>query len=116
VRMMINNGGGFFNTGGKVDVVTDRNIEAMDFVRELVAAHAVDPASVSYTTDNLLAQWKSKKAAMGIYTPGLDTDSGDNSGDLQVMDSPLAGPHGDKACLVFPNNIMMYANTPSQEG
>jgi multiple sugar transport system substrate-binding protein len=28
----------------------------------------------------------------------------------------LAGPHGDKACLVFENNIMMYTNTPSQAG
>jgi multiple sugar transport system substrate-binding protein len=27
----------------------------------------------------------------------------------------MAGPHGDKAALVFPNNIMMYKNTPSQE-
>ena len=29
---------------------------------------------------------------------------------------PLTGPHGDKACLVFENNIMMYKNTPSQAG
>ena len=30
--------------------------------------------------------------------------------------NPIAGPHGDKACLVFENNIMMYKNTPSKEG
>ena len=29
---------------------------------------------------------------------------------------PLAGPGGLKAGLVFQNNIMMYANTPSQAG
>jgi multiple sugar transport system substrate-binding protein len=39
---------------------------------------------------------------------------GDTSGDLLVAD-PIAGPHGDKATIVFPNNIMMYKNTPSQE-
>jgi len=113
--MMINNGGGFFDPEGKIDLVTPRNIEAMDTVRELVKMKAVDPAAVSYTTDNLQAQWKSKKAAMGVYTPGLDTDTGDTSGDLQVM-SPLAAPHGDKYCIVFPNNIMMYTHTPTQKG
>ena len=113
--MMINNGGGFFDPSGKIDLVTPRNIEAMDVVRELVHMKAIDPAAVSYTGDNLQAQWKSKKAAMGVYTPGLDTDTGDTSGDLRVM-SPLAAPHGDKYCIVFINNIMMYTNTPTQKG
>jgi multiple sugar transport system substrate-binding protein len=115
MMMMINNGGGFFSPDGKLDLVTDRNIEAMDFVRELVKMGAVDPAAVSYTGDNLNNQWKNKKAAMGIHTPGIDTDIGDTSGDLLVM-SPLTAPSGDKWCIVFPNNIMMYKNTPSQEG
>jgi multiple sugar transport system substrate-binding protein len=112
---MINNGGGLFNPDRKLDVVTDANVQAMTFVQELVKAKAVDPASVSYTSDNLLSQWKSKKIAMGVYTAGLDTDTGDTSGDLKVM-SPLASPNGTKAGLVFQNNIMMYKNTPSQPG
>lgn len=113
--MMLNNGGGLFDADGKVDVVTDANLQAMTFVQELVAAKAVDPAAVSYTTDNLIAQWRTKKVAMGIYTAGLDTDTGDTSGDLQVM-APLTGPGGEKAGLVFQNNIMMYANSPSRSG
>jgi multiple sugar transport system substrate-binding protein len=115
IMMMINNGGGIFAPDGAVDLVTDRNIEAMTFVQELVRSGIVDPASVSYTRDNIFSQWKNKKFAMGIDTAGLDADSGDTSGDLLVM-SPLTGPHGDKACLSFVNNIMMYTNTPSQEG
>jgi multiple sugar transport system substrate-binding protein len=115
VMMMINNGGGIFNPDGKVDLVTDRNIEAMAFVKELVNSKIIDPAAVAYTGDNENTQWKNKKFAMGIDTPGLDENIGDTTGDLLVM-SPLAGPHGDKACLVFENNIMMYKNTPSQPG
>lgn len=115
IMMMINNGGGLFSSDGKLDVVSDRNIEAMEFVRELISNKIIDPAAVSYTGDNQNTQWKNKKFAMGIDTPGLDTNIGDNSGDLLVMD-PIAGPHGDKACLVFENNIMMYTNTPSQAG
>ena len=50
--------------------MTDRNIEAMEFVKELVSNRIIDPASVSYTGDNQNAQWKSGKFAMGIDTAG----------------------------------------------
>ncbi|MCL2795000.1 MAG: extracellular solute-binding protein [Microbacteriaceae bacterium] len=113
IVMMINNGGGLFNAAGELDCVTDRNIEAMDFVKELVAAKIVDPGALAYTTDNLTSQWKSKKIAMGISTAGLNNDLGDTTGDVLVA-QPMAGPHGDKGTLQFLNNIMMYTNTPSQ--
>ncbi|MGO4582779.1 ABC transporter substrate-binding protein [Arthrobacter sp. 2RAF6] len=114
IMMMINNGGGVFTKDGQLDVMNDRNVEAIEFLLELVSNGVVDPAAVSYTTDNLDAQWKNKKAAFGMYVLGLPQRVGDTSGDLLVA-SPMAGPHGDKAALVFPNNIMMYKNTPSQE-
>jgi len=114
VMMMINNGGGLFNQDGKVDCVTEANVEAMTFFRELVRMGAVDPAAVSYTGDNLTTQWKSKRIAMGVYTPGLDVDTGD-SGDLDVL-GPLTSPSGEKGVLVYQNNLMMYKNTPSQAG
>jgi multiple sugar transport system substrate-binding protein len=116
VMMMINNGGGLFNDDEKVDVVTDRNIEAMQFVQDLAKAKIIDPASVSYTGDNQNSQWKNEKFVMGIDTAGLDGNAGITNGDIEVMAAPIAGPHGDKACLVFQNNIMMYKNTPSQKG
>jgi len=116
IMMMINNGGGIFNADNKLDVVTPRNIEAMEFVQQMAKAKMIDPASVSYTTDNLNAQWKSGKFAMGINTAGLDVSTGVTDGSLAPLPGPLAGPHGEKACLVFQNNIMMYKNTPSQAG
>ena len=71
VAMMINNGGGLFNADGKPDCVTDANIEAMEFVQQLANEGIIDKAAVSYTTDNLTAQWNTKKAGLGIHTPGL---------------------------------------------
>jgi multiple sugar transport system substrate-binding protein len=115
VMMMINNGGGMFTPDGKLDLLNERNVEAIDFILQLVKAGISDPASVSYTSDNHLAQWKNKKYAFGIYTAGMDDNIGDTTGDLLIA-SPLTGPHGDKAILNFENNIMMYTNTPSQEG
>lgn len=112
--MMLNNGGGVFNKDGELDVMNDRNVEAVEFMFELVSNGVIDPAAVSYTQDNLDSQWKGGKAAFGMYALGVPERVGDTSGDLLVA-SPIAGPHGDKAALVFPNNIMMYTNTPSQE-
>ena len=113
IMMMINNGGGVFTKEGELDVMNERNVEATEFMLELVSNGVVDPAAVSYTTDNLDAQWKDGKAAFGMYVLGVPQRVGDTSGDI-VVASPLAGPHGDKASLIFPNNIMMYTNTPSQ--
>ncbi|RKR18825.1 ABC transporter substrate-binding protein [Arthrobacter oryzae] len=113
IMMMLNNGGGVFTPTGELDVMNDRNVEAVEFLLELVSNGIIDPAAVSYTSDNLNAQWKNKKAAYGMLTLGVPERVGDTSGDL-VVASPIAGPHGDKAALIFPNNIMMYTNTPSQ--
>ncbi|KQR63677.1 ABC transporter substrate-binding protein [Arthrobacter sp. Leaf337] len=114
IMMMINNGGGVFSKDGELDVMNDRNVEATEFLLELVSNGIIDPAAVSYTSANLDAQWKDKKAAFGAHVSQMDTRVGDTSGDL-IVASPIAGPHGDKGGLVFPNNIMMYTNTPSQE-
>ena len=115
LSMMINNGGGLFSPDNKLDVVNPRNVEAMDFVNELYKVGAIDPGALSYTGDNQQTQWKTKKIAMGNYTPGLDTDLVDTTGDLLVM-SPMTAPHGNKGTIYFPNNYMMYTETPSQAG
>ena len=114
VAMMINNGGGLFDPDGKPDCVTDANIQAMTFVRELANEGIIDRGAVSYTTDNLDSQWKNKKAAIGVHTPGLAARAGQVGKDLHVM-NPLKSPTGTVAGLFFVNNLMMYTNTPSQE-
>jgi multiple sugar transport system substrate-binding protein len=113
IMMMVNNGGGVFTKDGELDVMNDRNVEAIEFILELVSNGIVDPAAVSYTTDNMSAQWKAGKAGYGLFQVNVPQRVGDTSGDLLVAD-PITGPHGDKATIVFPNNIMMYTNTPSQ--
>jgi multiple sugar transport system substrate-binding protein len=114
VGLMINNGGGMFNAEGKPDCVTDANVEAMEFVREMVSAGMVDPACLSYTGQNLNDQWKERKFGMGIATSGLPTETGAEGKNLDVT-TPLTSRNGTKQALMFVNNLMMYTNTPSQE-
>lgn len=114
IQMMINNGGGVFDEEGQLDVMNDRNVEAVEFLYELASNGIIDPAAVSYTLDNYFSQWKSQAVAYGIGNPKFDALCGDTSGDMAVA-PVITGPHGDKGTLMLPNNIMMYKNTPSQE-
>jgi multiple sugar transport system substrate-binding protein len=114
VQMLLNNGGGLFTKDGQPDALNDRNVEAVEFIRELASNGIVDPAALSYNEDSLTTQWRDKKIAFGTHSPGLPQRAGDTTGDILVAD-PLTGPHGDKGTLTYGNNIMMYKNTPSQE-
>jgi multiple sugar transport system substrate-binding protein len=114
VALMIMNGGGLFTPDQKPDCVTDRNIESMDFVRQMVSEGIIDPGSISYTTDNLNTQWAKSKVALGFNSAALLSQAAAVADDLEVV-SPIAGPHGDKATLHFVNSIMMYTKTPSQD-
>ena len=113
ISMLINNGGGVWTPDGQVDVVNDRNLEAVEFMLEMVSAGVIDPGAVGYTSDNMDTQWKTGKTGFGLYVAYLPQRVGDTSGDIRVA-SPLTGPHGDKTALQFINNIMMYKNTPDQ--
>jgi multiple sugar transport system substrate-binding protein len=116
VCWMINNGGGLFDEQKQPNCVTPENIEAVDFVLEMVSKGYVDPASATYTSDNVQSQWKAKKFALGYDTGGLaDNIGGETAKDLLVI-SPLSSPSGKKGALYFPNNIMVYKNNPSIEG
>lgn len=113
---MINNGGGVFDEEQQPNCLTPENIEAIDFVLEMVHKGYVDPRSSSYTSDNVQSQWEARKFGMGYDTSGLDDNvSGDVGKELAVA-SPLTGPSGDKGAIYFPNNIMMYKDSPSQRG
>ncbi|WP_334172399.1 ABC transporter substrate-binding protein [Sinomonas sp.] len=116
VSWMINNGGGLFDSNQQPNCVTQENIDAMNFVLECVSKGYVDPASPTYTSANAQSQWKAKKFGMGFDTAGLAQNVGGDALNDLVVASPLTSPNGKKGALYFPNNIMMYKNTPSQQG
>jgi len=115
VSWMINNGGGLFDEEQQPNMVTPENIEAVEFVLECVSKGYVDPASPTYTSDNFESQWKARKFGMGFGTAGLANNIGGEVGKELLIGSPLTSPAGKQGMLYFPNNIMMYTNTPNQE-
>jgi len=115
VGLMINNGGGIFDEEQKPNLVTEANIQALDFIVEMIHKGYVDPSSVSYSTNNAQSQWKALKFGAGYEGPGLANALGGTFVDDIVVGDPLVSAAGKKGALYFPNNIMMYTNTPSQK-
>ena len=113
--LLINNGGGMFDTNGNLDCVTDRNIETLDFLAECVAKGIIDKGAAGYSDANLASAWTGGHVGMGFNQTGLDkTFPTDQQPDLEVI-SPLTGPHGDTGTVYYINPLMMFPTTPSQE-
>ena len=113
--LMFNNGGGFFAEDGTPDCVTDRNIETLDFMNELVRKGIIDKRAANYTPDNLAADWQSGHVAMGWDQVSMNTRHTGSAKDDIMVASPIAGLHGDKATAYWVNPIWMFKTTPSQK-
>ena len=70
LTLMLNNGGGLFTKNRKLDLSSDRNMEALRFVADLVGSHDVYPASAGYSSDDALSAFSQGKAALFLSVPG----------------------------------------------
>jgi multiple sugar transport system substrate-binding protein len=107
LALMLNNGGGLFTKERKLDLGSDRNLEALGFLADLVKNHDVYPASAGYSGEDALSAFSQGKGALFLNNPGLSgrlPKIADKIGLVQ----PLSGPHGDKGTIFWVNNIMLY--------
>ena len=115
VSHMINNGGGLFDENQQVNAVTTENIEAVQWVLDLVKQGFVDPRAATYTSANVYQQLNAKKFGMHWDGAGVQANVNADVAKSWVVADPLKSPSGKTGALYFPNNIMMYKNTPSQK-
>jgi multiple sugar transport system substrate-binding protein len=114
LTLMINNGGGLFNANGDVDCVTQANIEAMEWVTQLQKEGLLSPNAVSYTDSDAITQWQKNNFVMGVSDPGYNLDASDKN--IGVFAEPVSSVSGHTATLVYVDNLMMYTESPSQQG
>lgn len=110
LTFMLNNGGGLFTADGKVDLLSERNVEALEFFSGLVQQGTMHPASAGYTFNDATRAFGQGTAGIFIHPPGLDDQLPDIRDKLAVL-PPLAGPHGDKGTIYWVNNVMVYRQT-----
>ncbi len=112
--LLFNNGGGLFNEAGKLDVLSDRNVEAFTFIADLIKDGVVHPGSAGFSDADLTKAFSSGNAAMIIFTPGTEDRVPEIKQNVELL-APMTGPHGDKGTLAFANNIMIYKQTKNPD-
>ncbi|MBV9813591.1 MAG: sugar ABC transporter substrate-binding protein [Acetobacteraceae bacterium] len=113
--LMLNNGGGLFDAQRKLVFQSPRNVEALQYLADLVRDGSVNPASAGYDSDTRRRSFIQGEAAFILDGPGFaDSAPPDVKAKIGVL-PPLAGPHGDKGSIEWVNNIMVYDQTKQYE-
>lgn len=109
---MMNNDGGFFDADGKLVLDSnERDLEALQWLSDMVADGSIDPASAGYSSDDKQAAFLRGNAAFILDNPGMYKEgSPEVTEDIAIL-PPLTGPHGDVGTVFWVNNIMMYEQT-----
>jgi multiple sugar transport system substrate-binding protein len=105
--LILNNGGGLFTPDKKPDLGSARNLEALQFLSDLVKRQLVYPASAGYHDEDEVSAFTQGKGAITLHAPGLANRLPKISDKIGVL-PPLVGPHGDRGTIYWVNNIMLY--------
>ncbi len=110
----LNNGGGLFTPDRQVNLMDDRNVEALQLLADLVEAGAVHPASAGYSGDDALKAFSQGAAAMILGTPGLEGRLPEIAEQIGVLE-PLTAPSGEKGTVSWVNNVMLYEQSEHKD-
>ena len=111
---ILGNGGGLFTEDRQVNLMDERNVEALTFFSELVQAGVVHPASAGYVSDDAVKAFSQGQAAMFITNPGFEKRVPEIADQIGIL-APIAGPHGDTGTVAWVNNIMLYTQSEYPE-
>jgi len=108
---LLGNGGGPFTADKKANLASDpRNVEAAQFIANLVKDGSVNPAGPGYISDDALKSYSTGKAALYIANPLLESRVPDIADKIGII-PPLTAPHNDKGSVMWVNNTMIFNST-----
>jgi multiple sugar transport system substrate-binding protein len=105
--LMLNNGSGLFTADKKVDFMNERNVEAVQYISDLVRDGSINPAMTGMNRDDAFKEFGTGRGAVYFNNASLPDYVPEVKDKLAVLE-PLAGPHGEKQTLGWINNIMIY--------
>lgn len=111
---ILNNGGALFTPEGDVNLMDERNVEAIQLLADMVQAGSIHPASVGYVGDQADEAFAQGSAAMIMDGPGLWNQVPDLADQIGIL-NPLVAPHGDTGTISWVNNVMMYEQAENKD-
>jgi multiple sugar transport system substrate-binding protein len=105
--LMLNNGGGLFTEDGEVDLMSERNIEALELLSKMAQSGWIHPASPGYSSDDRRRAFLQGDAAIMLDGPGLIDQFPEQADKIGII-PPITSPHGDSGTIFWVNNIMLY--------
>jgi multiple sugar transport system substrate-binding protein len=105
--LILNNGGGLFTPDRKPDLGSERNLEALRFLSDLVQSRVVNPASAGYKDDDAVSGFSQGTGALTLFAPGLSGRLPKIADKIGIL-KPLIGLHGDQGTIFWVNNLMLY--------
>ncbi len=107
-------GGGLFTADNQLDVMNERNVEGLTFIADLIADGVVHPGSAGFQDADLSKAFGNGSAAVMFFGPSAEERVPEIKDQVGLL-SPMAGPRGDKATLMFANNLMIYKQTQNPD-
>ena len=109
VSLMINNGGGVFSRTGNVALLTDRNRQAANLIKDMVHDGSISPASVTMTSNDMFNAL-GQGAAFGWAGGSLENYTPEINAALRPLPM-LKSPSGGRGTLHWVEPIMLYSNS-----
>ena len=107
LALILNNGGGLFTEDRELNVSTDRNLEALEYLGDLAENRYVYPASAGYSGDDAVSAFSQGKGSLFLQNPGLTSRLPKLADKIGIL-RPPTGPHGGQGTIYWINNIMLY--------
>lgn len=112
---ILNNDGGLFTEDREVELSSERNMEALQWLSDMAQAGHVHPASTGYSSDDRRAAFFQGQAAFALDGPGLQRQAPSEIAEDIGIVPPLVSPNGTQGTIFWVNNIMMYDQTEHPE-
>ena len=112
--VMFNNGGGLFAEDGTLDVMNESNVEAMQFVADMVADGSMHPGSAGFKNDDSRKSFGTGNTGILLDGPGSPNRFPEVKEDIGLL-APMAGLHGDTGTISWVNNVMIYKQSQNPD-
>lgn len=109
--LILNNGGALFDKNQHLTFENPRNVEALQFLSDVVHDGSMSPASAGYDSDSRRRAFIQGSASYILDGPGFgDTVPAETRPKIGLLPPPSAS-HGDKGTIAWVNNLMLYQQT-----